>query len=707
MKITNDSISFENAIKKEWLLTNGIGGYASSTIIGANTRKYHGLLIAPLDPPGRRFLILSKLDESIVVNGNSYTLATNMCPGYISEGFKNQISFEKDTTVKYEYQVQGVHIEKEICMVYGENTVCIKYNIKTGDVASKMVIAPVMNYRDFHTMTTDQNFLLKQNIKGDKIKVVINNNNETPIYMKLNNAEYIEHHDDTFRNMYYMEEEKRGFYPLENLSVPGRFEVILPQNAAKSLEFICSLNENIDEIEIDKVITCEKNRINKILDKALNNSNQDNCDNQSENIVEEQAIKEKAEIKFTKKMGFEPDFEEKYMKLKECLIKASDNFIVYRPKFGLHTVIAGYPWFLDWGRDTLISFEGLFLVTKRYDLAKEVIMTCLKDIKYGLVPNGYSGFDNRPLYNSVDSSLLLFEQINKYVNYTEDYDFVEKNVYEKLVKIIHSYEEGIDVDDNNIYVDRDGLLVSGTSNTQNTWMDAKIGNYAVTPRNGKAVEINALWYNALKVYEKFANKFKDTEEKKYAQKLFRKCKKSFEEKFYNARKRSLYDVLGDPKVRPNQIFALALSYPILDPASENAKAVFSTVTRKLLKSHGLKTLAKGEENYVETYEGDSFRRDMSYHQGITWVWLLGIYNDAFKNIIKSEKSIIAKEQLKREYRDFFENIVNTFYKEVTTGKCIGQIAEIYDSKAPYEAKGTIAQAWSVAEVLRIISTFMK
>ena len=419
--------------------------------------------------------------------------------------------------------------------------------------------------------------------------------------------------------------------------------------------------------------------------------------------IEKRLLKEKLANSFIKSLEYDADFEEKYEKLIEILIKATDDFVVYRPKFGLHTVIAGYPWFLDWGRDSLISFEGLFLVTKRYDLAREVILTCIKDIKYGLVPNGYSGFDNRPLYNSVDSSLLLFEQVNKYVNYTGDYDFVEKNVYEKLVKIIHSYEEGIDVDDNNIYVDADGLLVSGTSNTQNTWMDAKIGNYAVTPRNGKAVEINALWYNALKIYEKFSNKFKNPDEKKYAQKLFKKCKKSFEEKFYNARKRSLYDVLGDSKVRPNQIFALALSFPIIDPSSDMAKTIFNTVTRKLLKTHGLKSLAKGEENYVETYEGDSFRRDMSYHQGITWVWLLGMYNDAFKNIIKSEKSAIMKKQLQTEYNTFFKNVVNTFYKEVTAGKCIGQISELYDSKAPYEAKGAIAQAWSVAEVLRIIS----
>jgi len=663
MKFTNESINLENGIKKEWLSTNGLGGYSSSTVIGANTRKYHGLLVAPLDPPGRRFVLLSKLDESLVLNNESYSLTTNMCPNYISEGFKNQVSFEKDVTAKFEYQVKDVNIKKEICLVYGENTVCVKYVIKTADQMGRLIIAPIMNFRDFHAMTTNQEFELRQNVVNNKIKIIINNNIETPIYLKLNDAEYIEHYNDTFRNMYYMEEEKRGFYPLENLSVPGRFEVMLPANTTKTLEFICSLNENIDEIKIDDVIKKEEKRVNKLVKDA---------------------------------MGKEEN------ELKELLIKATDNFVVYRPKFGLHTLIAGYPWFLDWGRDALLSFEGVYLLTKRYDLARELFLTGIRDMKYGLVPNGYSGFDNRPLYNSVDASLLMFEQVNKYIRYTGDYKFVKQNLYEKLVKIIHSYEEGIDVDNNNIYLDKDGLLVSGTDQTQNTWMDAKIGNYVVTPRNGKAVEINALWYNALKILESLASEFKDENEMKYAQKLSKKCKSSFKEKFYNSKKKCLFDVLGDSKIRPNQIFALALSYQILDPSTEMAKNVFNTVTKKLLKAHGLKTLAKGEENYVETYEGDNFRRDMSYHQGPTWVWLLGMYNDAFKNIINAEKNKEAKEELEVEYKKFVDSVRNTFYKEVTQGKCVGQIAEIYDSKAPYEAKGTIAQAWSVAEVLRII-----
>ena len=315
---------------------------------------------------------------------------------------------------------------------------------------------------------------------------------------------------------------------------------------------------------------------------------------------------------------------------------------------------------------------------------------------------GYSGYDNRPLYNSVDASLLLFEQIQKYINYTGDYNFIKEKIYPVLDKIIDSYCNGIDIDNNNIYLDEDGLISSGTENTQNTWMDAKVGNYVVTPRNGKAVEINSMWYNALKIMEDLTTKF-DTKQKaiKY-NKLADNCKKSFEKKFYNKRRKCLYDVLGDNKIRPNQLFALGLTYPIIEPKSEMAKEMFNTVTKKLLNNYGLKTLAKGETNYIEIYEGDGFRRDMSYHQGITWPWLLGVYYDSFKKIVAAEKTKSGKEQLNQELNKFVKKVEKTFTQEFKEGKTIGGIPEIYDSVKPYEAKGTINQAWSVAEVFRII-----
>ena len=676
MIFTKENLTLEEGLNKEWLITNGIGGYASSTIIGINTRKYHGLLIAPLTPPARRFLILSKLDEALEIEGKEYNFYSNICQNYISKGFEYQEKFEKVEIPIFSYKIEDILIEKSICMEYGKNTVGVLYKIKNGNKDATLKLTPVINYRDFHTMNTDHNFKLRQDINKNKIKMVIDENSWTPIYMKTSEGTYQNYENNIFSHMFYIEEEKRGFYPEENHIVPGTFQIKINKNEEKKISFICSLEDNIDEIDVEDLIQNEKNR----LDKVFKESGQ---------ILEDRNLEKKEELK-----------KQEIMKLFSIAIA---NFIVYRPSFGLHTIIAGYPWFLDWGRDTLIAFEGLCLKTKKYEIAKEILLTMIRDIKYGLVPNGYSGFDNRPLYNSVDSSLLLFEQIQKYLEYTNDEKFIKEKLYNKLENIINNYVQGIDLDNNNIYLDKDYLISSGTKDTQNTWMDAKYAGIAVTPRNGKAVEINSLWYNALKIMEELTKKFgKKLEAKKYKE-LADKCKKSFVAKFYNKRRKCLFDVLGDNKIRPNQLFALSLSYPIINPASEEAKEIIETVEKKLLNKYGLKTLAKGEENYVEVYEGDGFRRDFSYHQGITWPWLLGLYYNSLKNIERVQKTKKAKNEMQEKIEKFRQNIYKTFEKEITQTGCIGSISELYDSKRPFLPKGAIAQAWSVAEIYRIIA----
>lgn len=675
MEITKEKLNLEDGLSKEWLITNGIGGFCSSTIIGANTRKYHGLLIAPLTPPARRYLILSKLDEAVIIDGKEYGLYTNIGKNYISKGYKYQELFKKEYIPIFTYKVKDVTITKMICMEYGKNTVGVYYKIKNDGNEAKLTIAPLLNFRDFHSMSTNHNFELKQIINKNKVKVVIDKNAAYPIYMKMSEGIYIEHKNDTFNNMFYIEEEKRGFYPEENHTVSGVFEIEIPKKAEKEISFVCSFEENIDQINVKKLIENEIVRQNEIYNKSLL------IDNRKEKKTKKQ-LEEEQLIK---------DF-----------ITATDNFVVYRPSFRLHTLLAGYPWFLDWGRDSLISFEGLLLVTKRFDIAKEVLQTLVRDIKFGLVPNGYSGFDNRPLYNSVDASLLLFEQIQKYVEYTEDYEFVKENLYEKLKDIIENYKNGIDVDDNNIYLDTDYLIVSGTQNTQNTWMDAKCNNKAVTPRNGKAVEINSLWYNANVIMADLENKIGNKNDAKKYQELARKCKKAFNEKFYNKKRKCLYDVIGDAKIRPNQLFSMSLTYQVIDTNSEEAKNILNVVEKKLLNNYGLKTLAKGEENYVEIYEGDGYKRDTSYHQGITWPWLLGLYYNSLKNIIKNSKNKKQKVELEEKLEKFRAQIYKTFKNELNDNGCIGSIAELYDSVKPNLPKGAIAQGWSVAEVFRII-----
>lgn len=330
------------------------------------------------------------------------------------------------------------------------------YKIKNGNKKAKLTFAPIINYRDFHQMNTNHIYTLKQTVNGNKVCIIIDNNAENPVYMNLNAGKYIKHENDMFNNMYYIEEEKRGFYPEENLAVPGRYEAEIEANEEKEIEFICSLEDNIEEIDVKRIIDNEIIRIRKLI--------------LSSNLYD------------TK---IEGKYEQNYKDLIQEYIVATDNFVVFRPNFRLHTLIAGYPWFLDWARDSLISFEGLLLIPRRYEIAKEVLLTLIRDVKFGLVPNGYSGFDLRPLYNSADSSLLLFEAVYKYYKYTGDTIFI-KGIYSRLKTIINAYESGIDIENNNIYLDEDNLIVSGTPETQNTWMDAKYGDIAFTPRNRKS-----------------------------------------------------------------------------------------------------------------------------------------------------------------------------------------------------------------------------
>ena len=478
--------------------------------------------------------------------------------------------------------------------------------------------------------------------------------------------------------MFYIEEEKRGFFAEENLVVPGRFEIDINPYENKEISFICSLEDYIDELNPKDIINNEIIRQNELYNKSLL------IDNKKE--------------KKTKK-------EQETDELKRIFLTAIDNFVIYKPTFGLHTVIAGYPWFLDWARDTLISFEGIFLKTKRFDEAKEVLLAVTRDMKFGLIPNGYLDGYKAPLYNTVDSSLLLFEEVQKYLDYTEDYSFIKKEIYPKLKSVIEYYSDWVTFEDNNIYLDKDGLLYSGDEDARNTWMDAKYKNFISTPRYGKVVEINAMWYNALIIMSKLTKKFgglgKKIAMKKYEE-MAEKCKNAFEKKFYNPNKKCLYDYIGNDEIRPNQLFALSLAYPVINPNSEMAEEIINVVEKKLLNSYGVKTLAKGEENYVDIYEGDKFKRDMSCHQGITWPWLLGVYYDALMNM-KLAQNDIEKEKILNEKIEKFKNkTYRTFKKELYTRGCIGSISELYDSRTPFAPKGAIAEAWSVAEIFRIL-----
>lgn len=679
---------------KEWVITNGLGGFASSTDKGGmNTRRYHGLLVAPLNPPENRTLILSKIDESIIINGKKYNLYTNEVNEKISEGYKYQKKFEKEVIPIYTYKVKNVIIEKSICMIYEKNAVVVTYKIVNQKNQVKLNLTPLINFRDFHSENHDIEFKFKQNAENDRVEIQLDKKNK--VRLLINGSKYSEHENDIFYGMQYFVEKERGFDYEENHYIPGTFEIEVRPNEDKKISFICSLNgkygldfEEMEKIDGDKLISKEMNRINKqITQSRLKNGFY-------KNYVDPTNTAQNREI---------------YDDLVKKYIIATDNFVVYRDSNDLHSLIAGYPWFLDWGRDAFIAYEGTLLIPKRFNIAREVLLTFLEKMEDGLIPNGFSEYDGKPLYNSVDAALLFIDAVNKYLTYTRDYSFVEKNLYKYMKQIIKNYVNGINISDNNIYLDKnDYLLVSGTEKTQNTWMDAKVNGKAVTPRNGKAVELNAMWYNALKIMEKLNDRFK-YKTNPYT-KLANLCKKSFETKFYNNSKKCLFDVievneteeLNDDRIRPNQLFAISMTYPILDCESNIAKKVFVTTTKKLLNKYGLQTLAKNEDGYAPIYEGNAIERDSIYHQGNTWPWLLGLYYDAIKNLINSTQKDTIREGLEDELLLFRTNVARTFTIELNKGNTIGSICEVYDSKNPKYGKGAFAQAWSVAEIFRII-----
>ena len=675
MRLSKLKLDIKEGIKKEWVISNGIGGFASSTVIGANIRKYHGLLIAALNPPTNRYLILSKLDENINIKGKNYPLFTNFCKTFISGGYKNLTSFEKEYYPRYTYDVEDCNIVKEISMIYGKNATVISYEITTGANPIKFNISPIINYRNMHNLSTNYNFDVKQKVTQTTAKIIVDGNKNHPIFMKISDGYYNPFENNLFKNMYYIKEEERGYESEENLPCTGLFEIYIEANTKKVITFVVSIDEEIDIDEAAANFENEKNRLDTIIDNTG-------------------LLLEGKKLNRVQK--------ERNQVIKDLII-TSDTFIVGRnKKHNYKSIIAGYPWFADWGRDTFISLEGLCLAQKRFDDAKKVLLNWVNTINSGLVANYFDDQDEKLHYNSVDASLLLFEATNKYLIYTKDFDFVKKEIYPKLIDIYNNYKEGISIERNNIFFDKDGLLYSGTKDTQNTWMDAKINDFAVTPRNGKAVEINALWYNTLKTLLELAKEFKDQKMVSKLKLLPTRFKKQFVKSFYNTKGKYLYDVVGNNKIRPNQLFALSLTYPVVDPTSDMASEIIDIADKKLLMTHGLKTLARGDDDFTAEYEGGPLQRDMAYHQGPSWPWLLGLYYDALKNMVQAEKNSSKKKKLEDKLKRFVDDTYVTFKKEIYNAEGVGTISELYNSKLPYKPGGTISQAWSVAEVFRII-----
>ncbi len=635
---------FERASAREWLETNGIGGYASSSVSGANTRRYHGLLVAATRPPLGRAVLLSKFEETLIIDGERYELSCNQYPGRIyPEGYKFLTQFRLDPFPRWTFNVNNIEIEKSVFMIHGENsTVChwkISQQSAVGSRQSALELRPLLAFRDHHHLRhEDSSFDGSYEVEPGIISIAPYA--EMPRLYLAHNANEIEPQYHWYHHFEYAIEQERGFDYREDLFQPF------------SLRFDLSTEAVV-------IASTETKQIEDV------------------NAFEKAEIKRRAAL--IKTAGAKDD-------LTAQLVLAADQFIVSRGTG--RTVIAGYHWFSDWGRDTMIALNGLTLSTNRAEIAKSILIEFSRHISEGMLPNRFPDAET-PEYNPVDATLWFFEAIRAYAEKTDDHDFVREVLYDKLTDIIEWHIRGTRYQ---IRVDEDGLLYAGESGVQLTWMDAKIGDWVVTPRTGKPVEIQALWYNALCIMANLAEKFGDAKRQENYSSMAAKAKKSFNSQFWNDIEQCLFDVVNgsekDSSIRPNQIFAVSLPYSMLSPAK--ARKVVEKVEAELLTPFGLRSLSPKDPRYVPVYIGSPYERDAAYHQGTAWGWLIGPVVDAYRKA--HSKDAKATERV--------AEIISSFQPQLSEGM-IGHVAEIFDGDPPHTPRGGAAQAWSVAELLRV------
>ncbi|HEX9930564.1 MAG TPA: amylo-alpha-1,6-glucosidase [Pyrinomonadaceae bacterium] len=632
--------NLEAAASREWLETNGIGGYASGTIAGINTRRYHGLLVAAATPPTGRTVLLSKFEETLIVDGRRFELSANQYPNTVyPDGYKFLKEFRLAPFPVWVYQIEDIEIEKTVFMPQGENSTIVEYKFKVQSSRFKvgLELKPLLAFRDYHHLRHEEESF-ETDFRVNENFVSVQLSDEIPRLLFAYENGKVEKTGFWYRNFEYERERERGFDFRENLFQPFvlRFEV----ENEKAVSVIAS-TEIRDAADAEKIKQAEIERRTDLIEIS----------------------------------GYKDEFLQQ-------LVLAADQFIVSRE--GEKSVIAGYPWFSDWGRDTMIALPGLTLSANRPEIARSIILEFSRHISQGMLPNRFPDVGETPEYNTVDATLWYFEAIRSFVEKTRDYDFVRENLYESLSDIIAWHLRGTRF---NIHVDTDGLLYAGDETTQLTWMDAKSGETVFTPRFGKAVEIQALWYNALRVMENLAARFEDEAERAQYAAMADLAELSFNQSFWNEQEECLFDCINggrDASVRPNQIFAVSLKHALI--TGEKARKVVEKVERELLTPVGLRSLSPKDANYCPRYEGDGFRRDSAYHQGTIWSWLAGAFWTARGKVFPTETE---------KFQDWLEN-----FKVHLSEAGVGQISEIFDAESPHTPRGCIAQAWSVAEILR-------
>jgi predicted glycogen debranching enzyme len=630
-------INLEYSLSKEILRSNRAGSYASTTIVGCNTRKYHGLLICPMEHlDGERYVLLSALDETIVQNKSEFNLGIHKYQGdnYIPKGHKYIRDFQADPVPKIVFRVGGVVIEKERMLVEKEQQFLIRYNILEADHLTKIRFRPFLAFRNIHSLSksnTYANSRVKFIANGIKSRLY-----EGFPYLHMQFSKKVEfiHNPDWYYNIEYLEEQKRGYPFKEDLFVPGYFEM----NIIKGEVLIFSASATLANPDT------LKRKFASEIDKRIPRN----------------------------------DF-------KNCLINSAQQFVVKREK--KTEIIAGYHWFGSWGRDTFIALPGLTLSIGDTKTCKAVLDTMVTKLANGLFPNTES--NDEAAYNSVDAPLWFFWAVQQYARHTNSHASVWETYGKPMRSILEAYSKGTLFD---IKMQESGLIYAGVKGHALTWMDAVVNGKPVTPRMGAPVEINALWYNALMFSLELARKAGDKKFVAKWDKLPALVKESFIQQFWDSSKGYLADCVDkdtkDWSIRPNQVIATSLEYSPLD--NEMKTSVLNMVEKCLLTPRGLRTLSPKNKNYKGIYEGNQEQRDLAYHQGTVWPWLLEHFCEGYLNLYKE----CGLEKIKKIVRDFEPDM---------NEHGIGTISEIYDGDPPHYPKGAISQAWSVAALLRILN----
>jgi predicted glycogen debranching enzyme len=638
--------TWERACRYEWLVTNGLGGYACGTVAGANTRRYHGFLMASLKPPVERTLLVAKIEVSLTYLGVTTDLSANEFAGgaLSGQGFVHVESFAvQDGIPTWRYAVADALLETQIFMAPGANTSYLKLTLLRATAPVRATLKPLVTYRDYHSQGRGSHaFVLDAGTEHCEVRAF---DGARPYRLSISQGLFTAA-PEWYWNFWHRMEAERGLDAVEDLLMPGTFETDLTL-----------------ELPVFLVATAEA---------AVPASGA-----RVQSALKARALRLSAPLPKTAPAWI------------HTLARASDQFIVRRGRTtppARCSIIAGYPWFTDWGRDTMISLPGLATCLGRYDIAAGILRTYAKFVDRGMLPNCFPDDGAAPQYNTADATLWMFHALDDYLQAKRDPDLV-RELFPTLMAIIHAHADGTR---NGIRVDpADGLLRAGEPGTQLTWMDAKHGDQVFTPRIGKPVEINALWLNALDVSVRLASRVNNGSEKRFCQSLLTRAAAGFG-RFWNAEHAGLFDVIDvdsgpvtDARVRPNQVLAVSLPYCALPP--EQMRAVVDVCGRELLTSHGLRTLSPEDPGYIGRYGGDGRQRDAAYHMGTVWAWLLGPFARAHYRVHGDAR--------------WAQSFLTPMAQHVKSA-CLGTVSEIFDGDAPHSARGCFAQAWSVAEILR-------